>query len=1083
MVSMRFPLLHAPRFWAAALGFPLGLAFLLWGETAWAEVESAALHLPKNQEVSFTLQEPVDALAVTLDEGEPVDIQVLEEGQWSAWQTLEPDTDASPFERTSGLLLTENVQRVRLRSDREARVTLHGIAVSSESLRHLEASTRKLPPNMIIPRFVWGADESLRIAKKKAVHRNPERVEEHEASIADGIRNCDLRARVYPQEFTERGVKFFSEKGEPLLWPQGYSKDVNLFIVHHTAESALAAKKSGVERMRVLYEYHTIARGWGDIGYNFVIDPEGNIYEGRAGGASIVGAHSFCNNVGTIGIALMGNFQVGEPPKAQLQGLRLLLIQLSDEYGIDPLGRTTHHGKMYPTIVGHRDVRPTACPGSYSYALFPQVRLAVRERDIASPLYSPVVVASAEREATFLSGLEQPLTLDMGEQKHLTLKFRNVSSVPWQKTSWILGEASPGLFFTKFLPYSFVAGFLEGEKVEPGAVGTFTVALQGGLSETNGTLMLTPVINNTRRLALDAPQQSFRVLSGSPHYTPVVAYFPPLHITGEDLTGTVKILNAGSVHWEKGTITEIEFGLAGGAGEVSVLSHPERIGPQEQGTFLVRFHNVDASGPYERVLQPHFADGSALTGTPFKVASRAEPLPAIALASTAETSGISPADIRRGKIPPGEGVVIETLGGTAFTLSPREQISIPLRIRAGEHGAMKSEGIAPVFLSDASITLRNEAKQRIRDIFFSPLSLRKFQTFDTQLTLIAPRIPGDYTVSLGNLDFTLTVSPSARYLLKQGPLRQITRRTTSVEVQREQRLERRARRAPRSSTSEKKQEVHIRIRLRNEAQNALLTAPSELAIEGEGNFILTEGSVHIGKKENSCHVSTADGEFIASVIRITPTNKKEYSTIVSRAERTNRFRGTLECRIMSGQMVWINELPLEQYLAGLAEEPDSEPYEKQRAFAIAARSYALYYVVSPQRKFPGLPYDGSDSPREFQAYGGVAFEEENSRWVEAVKDTAGKVLTWERHVIKAPYFSADSGRTRSALDVWGWTHTPYLDAKDDQWCQDMASSGHGVGMSGCGAEGQANEGKAAEEILEYYYPGTRLLPIESLEPY
>jgi peptidoglycan hydrolase-like amidase len=108
------------------------------------------------------------------------------------------------------------------------------------------------------------------------------------------------------------------------------------------------------------------------------------------------------------------------------------------------------------------------------------------------------------------------------------------------------------------------------------------------------------------------------------------------------------------------------------------------------------------------------------------------------------------------------------------------------------------------------------------------------------------------------------------------------------------------------------------------------------------------------------------------------------------------------------------------------------------------------------------------------------FEERNPRWKDAVKSTESKVLSWERKVVKAPYFSSDNGRTKSALDVWGWEHTPYLNSKDDPWCKGMSNAGHGVGMSGCGAEGQANEGKTAEEILHYYYPGTKILPVHSL---
>ncbi|MBI2117805.1 hypothetical protein HYT95_02800, partial [Candidatus Peregrinibacteria bacterium] len=179
------------------------------------------------------------------------------------------------------------------------------------------------------------------------------------------------------------------------------------------------------------------------------------------------------------------------------------------------------------------------------------------------------------------------------------------------------------------------------------------------------------------------------------------------------------------------------------------------------------------------------------------------------------------------------------------------------------------------------------------------------------------------------------------------------------------------------------------------------------------------------------------------------------------------------------------------YLLGLAEEPDTEPFEKQRAFAIAARSYAAHYMdgnhpgstslgtTTGYKKFPGMPYEGSDDPRIFQAYEGLTFAEKNPNWVRAVRDTAGKVLTKDGGILRAAYFSSDDGRTRSPAEA-GWSDFPHAEVfteKPDPWCDGKPNAGHGVGMSGCGARGQAKEGKSAEEILRHYYPGTALREI------
>ena len=180
--------------------------------------------------------------------------------------------------------------------------------------------------------------------------------------------------------------------------------------------------------------------------------------------------------------------------------------------------------------------------------------------------------------------------------------------------------------------------------------------------------------------------------------------------------------------------------------------------------------------------------------------------------------------------------------------------------------------------------------------------------------------------------------------------------------------------------------------------------------------------------------------------------------------------------MLNGKPALINTLSLEDYMKGLAEEPDTEPYEKQRAFAIAARTYAAYYLDPSHRKFPGMPYDGSDDPRVFQAYGGKDFEEKSPEWVRAIESTTDLLLMKDNQIIRAPYFSNDDGRTRTPEEA-GWSNFPFAEifsSKPDPWCRGLPLAGHGVGMSGCGARGQANEGKTAEEILRYYYPGTAL---------
>jgi len=77
-----------------------------------------------------------------------------------------------------------------------------------------------------------------------------------------------------------------SVDGHDLVWPQAYKYKKKKIVVHHTADDDLFQTQSDVmSGVRNIYKFHTITRGWGDVGYNFLIDQFGNIYEGRAGGA------------------------------------------------------------------------------------------------------------------------------------------------------------------------------------------------------------------------------------------------------------------------------------------------------------------------------------------------------------------------------------------------------------------------------------------------------------------------------------------------------------------------------------------------------------------------------------------------------------------------------------------------------------------------------------------------------------------------------------------------------------------------------------------------------------------------------
>jgi hypothetical protein len=231
-------------------------------------------------------------------------------------------------------------------------------------------------------------------------------------------------------------------------------------------------------------------------------------------------------------------------------------------------------------------------------------------------------------------------------------------------------------------------------------------------------------------------------------------------------------------------------------------------------------------------------------------------------------------------------------------------------------------------------------------------------------------------------------------------------------------------------------------------------------------------------------VDFADGEYFRifpeddTVLEIPNFTKSNWNG----SQNYNKYRGVLEVRRVNDTLVVVNELPLEQYLAGIAEPAPSDPSEKKKLMALLARSYALYYTDPAHRKFPGKAWDGSDSPAEFQQYLGYNYELVGS-FCQFVESTRGEVVTFDGAVVKTPYFTSSSGVTKTAPEAgWNVADFPFVRAVEDPWscggtladagirCPQNAR-GHGVGVSGKGAAGLARDGKTAEEILNYFFTG------------
>lgn len=197
-------------------------------------------------------------------------------------------------------------------------------------------------------------------------------------------RAADSRIGPRPQIVTRRGWGADESLREP---DYSYSRTVKSAFVHHSAETNDYGCGDVPAIIRGIYRYHVQSSHWRDIGYNFLVDKCGKIYEGRAGGVAkpVMGAHTLGFNVDTMGIAVLGTYSQAVPSRAAKSALARLTAWKLGVHGVDAGGKVTltsgggtKHRKgarvSFHAVSGHRDGFTTECPGERLYRELPAVR-------------------------------------------------------------------------------------------------------------------------------------------------------------------------------------------------------------------------------------------------------------------------------------------------------------------------------------------------------------------------------------------------------------------------------------------------------------------------------------------------------------------------------------------------------------------------------------------------------------------------------------------------------------------------------------------------------------------------------------
>ena len=265
--------------------------------------------------------------------------------------------------------------------------------------------------------------------------------------------------------------------------PKGpdYSSTIKMGFVHHTDGANGYSASQVPSIIRSIYAYHVNANGWCDVGYNFLVDRFGRIWEGRYGGIdrAVIGAHTGGFNTNSFAASLIGSFSSTTPPAAMLSALEKLFAWKLGRYYRDPLGDTTmvagsFSGSRYAkgstvtfhVISGHRDADTTTCPGSAAYAKLGAIRTGVRDF-IGAGFVAPSIAPSSLR---MMSGQTVAINAGVLGPQTWTVTVTDAVGTVVQTLSGDTSTSSSGVSAT------WDGTALDGTPLPPG---TYTVTLSG----------------------------------------------------------------------------------------------------------------------------------------------------------------------------------------------------------------------------------------------------------------------------------------------------------------------------------------------------------------------------------------------------------------------------------------------------------------------------------------------------------------------------------------------------------------------------------------------------------------------------
>ncbi len=400
--------------------------------------------------------------------------------------------------------------------------------------------------------------------------------------------------------------------------------DVKQLIVHHTAGSDGGNDPAAV--VRGIYYYHAVTLGWGDIGYNYLIDAQGRIYTGRAGGEGVIAGHTLGFNTGSVGVALLGTYDSQAATPAAEAALADLAGYLSARHNLTPTSTHTFGGKTAYMLAGHRDFTSTLCPGTLEHSRLGSIRTAANN---AKGNY-----LSGNYAGTLSSIAGNILAENRGGTA--TIKIKNTGSKTWYRTGTnkvIVRTVNPlnhkSSLHTSGWVNNSVPSYMSESSVAPGKYATFKVPLAA--SKAGNTSDSFALVKNGSKIAgtsFTLTRSSRKAYAGK-----VVSLPSVINIEGGTRTQiTVKVKNVGYKTWKNSGANFAALNLIDPLGRTSQFRDADwpthyrptkmdssSVGPDGVASFKFNIKVPSKQGNYYEAMQPVIEGVTFIPGASFKL--------------------------------------------------------------------------------------------------------------------------------------------------------------------------------------------------------------------------------------------------------------------------------------------------------------------------------------------------------------------------------------------------------------------------------------------------------------------------------